>query len=70
MKVARTRVFDAVRGGARPVPAGEELPAWSGAGGDDGGESLHRLERGEIAPYQKTWVVKSRVTAPAEVAED
>ena len=69
MKVARTRVLDAVRGGARPVPAGVGLPARPSTGGDDG-ESLHRLQRGEIAPYQRTWIVKSRVTAPAEVAED
>jgi len=69
MKVTRTRAFDAVRDGARPVPAEEEIAfLWAPEEDDDDGMDLHRLERGEVAPYQRTWTVKSRVTVPAELA--
>jgi hypothetical protein len=66
MKVTKTRVFDAVRGGARPIPAGDELGLLPITDEDDDGTDLHRLARGEIAPFQRTHVAKSRVTAPAE----
>lgn len=68
MRVSRTRAFDGVREGARPVPAGDELRPVSIVGEEDDGTDLHRLDRGEVVPYQKTWVVRSRVTVPAEVA--
>ena len=68
MRVSRTRAFDIVRGGARPVPAEDQLELVSFADDDDDGTDLHRLARGEVAPYQRTRLVKSRVTVPAEVA--
>ena len=67
MKVSRTRAIDAVREGARPVPAGDDLEVVPIADGEDDGTDLHRLERGEIAPFQRTYLVKSRVTVPAEL---
>jgi hypothetical protein len=68
MKVARTRAFDAVREGARPVPAEDELAFVPIAGEDDDEVDLHRLERGDIAPFQRTRVVRSRITVAAELA--
>ena len=67
MRVSRTRVIDAVREGARPVPAVDDLELVPITDGDDDGPDLHRLERGEVAPYQRTHLVKSRVTVPAEL---
>jgi hypothetical protein len=68
MKVARTRAFDAVREGARPVPVGGALAPVPDVDEEDDGVDLHRLARGEIAPFQRTRVVASRVTVPAELA--
>jgi hypothetical protein len=68
MKVARTRAFDAVRDGARPVPADDALAYVPIADEDDDEVDLHRLARGDIAPFQRTRVIKSRVTVPAELA--
>lgn len=69
MKVARTRLIDAVRDGARPVPDDDALAYVPIADEDDDDEvDLHRLARGDIAPFQRTHVVKSRVTVPAELA--
>ncbi|MGH2570383.1 MAG: hypothetical protein ACRDGR_04115, partial [bacterium] len=65
MKVARTRAFDAVRDGARPVPADELLAYVPIADEDDDEVDLHRLARGDIAPFQRTRVIRSRVTVPA-----
>ena len=67
MKVAKTRAFVAVREGARPIPEDVELGLPAIADEEDDGADLHRLERGEIAPFQRTRVVKSRVTVPAEL---
>ena len=68
MKVARTRVLDAVRDGARPIPADDAL-VYVPVGDEDEDEAdLHRLARGDIAPFQRTRVIKSRVTVPAELA--
>ena len=67
MKVTKTRAFDAVRAGPRPIPAGPEFEPSPIADDDDDGTDLHRLARGEIVPFQRTHVAKSRVTAPAEL---
>jgi hypothetical protein len=68
MRIARTRVFDAVRDGSRPIPAGGELAFVPSTDEDDDGIDLHGLAHGEVSPFQRTRVVRSRVTVPAELA--
>ena len=68
MKVAKTRAFGEVRRGAKPIPASVRITDSLFADDeDDDGADLHRLEKGEIAPFQRTHQVKSRATAPAEL---